>query len=65
MYCDIKNKPNKFKHICGAIHRTLKYKTMKETKLKFYKTMAVPVALYGSETWAVSYTHLDVYKRQT
>jgi hypothetical protein len=27
-------------------------KTRKETDLKFYKIMAVPVLLYGSETWA-------------
>ena len=25
--------------------------TRKETRLKFYKTMAVPVLLYGCETW--------------
>ena len=40
--------------MCGAIRRTLKNKTRKDTQLKFYKVMAVPV----------SYTHLDVYKRQ-
>jgi hypothetical protein len=28
-----------------------KEKTRKETNLKFYKIMAVPVILYGSETW--------------
>jgi hypothetical protein len=26
-------------------------KTRKETNLKFYKIVAVPVLLYGSETW--------------
>jgi hypothetical protein len=31
--------------------RTLKKKTRKETNLKLYKTMAVPVLLYGSEMW--------------
>ena len=42
-----------YKHICGTIHRTLKCKTrfLKETKLKFRKTMTLPVVLYGSETW--------------
>ena len=53
--CDVENK---FKHICGTIHRTLKYKTRKDTKLKFYKTIAVPVALYGSETWALSQRYI-------
>jgi hypothetical protein len=28
-----------------------KEKTRKETNLKFYNIMAVPVLLYGSETW--------------
>ena len=48
---DIQNKTNKFQYICGTIQRTLKNKARKDTKLKFYKTMAVPVLLYGSETW--------------
>ena len=48
---DIQNKVNRFQHICGTINRTLKNKTRRETKLKFYKTMAVPVLLYGSESW--------------
>lgn len=46
---DTENKLNKFKHICGTIHRILKYRTRKETKLNFYKTMAVSVALHESE----------------
>ena len=48
---DIEDKLNKFTHICGTISRTLKNKTRKETQLKFYKTIAVPTLLYGSETW--------------
>ena len=35
----------------GVIHRTLRTKARKETRLKFYETMAVPVVLYGCETW--------------
>ena len=86
--------------ICEVLSR----KTKKETRLKYCKVVAVPVLLYGSETWVavkkrlsrikalemrffhsvkgcirrdrldnedihkelktVSYTHLDVYKRQ-
>jgi hypothetical protein len=37
--------------MCGVIARTLKKKTRKETNLKFYKIMAVPVLLYSSKTW--------------
>jgi hypothetical protein len=36
-------KLSKFQNICGVIARTLKKKTRKETNLKFYKIMAVPV----------------------
>lgn len=50
---DINNKISKFQWICGTINRTLKNKTRKETKLKFYKTMAVPVLTYGSESWII------------
>jgi hypothetical protein len=28
-------------------------KTRKTTQMKFYKVMALPVLLYGSETWAI------------
>ena len=48
---DIENKINKFQSICGTINRTLQNKTRKDTKLKFYKVMAVPVLMYGSESW--------------
>jgi hypothetical protein len=37
--------------LCGTIHRTLINKTIKETRLKFYKTMAVPALMYGSVIW--------------
>ena len=48
---DIEKKTNKFQHICGTINKTLKNKVTKSTKLKLYKTMAVPLILYGSESW--------------
>ena len=35
----------------GLTHRTLRKKTRKETRLKFYKTNPVPVLLYRYETW--------------
>ena len=36
-------------NIC--VGQILKQKTRKDTKLKFCKTVAVSVALYGSEAW--------------
>ena len=48
---DMENKINKFQAICGTINRTLNNKTRKDTRIKFYKTMAVPVLMYGSESW--------------
>jgi hypothetical protein len=58
MYCykydeDLNDKLSKFQNVCGVIARTLKKKTRKETNLKFYKIIAVPVLLYGSETWTL------------
>jgi len=50
---DIQHKLHKFQHICGTLRKTLKKKTRKETQLKFYKVMATPVLLYGSETWTM------------
>jgi hypothetical protein len=40
---------HKFQNICGTIRRNLKKKTRRDTQLKFYKTMLVPVLMYGSE----------------
>ncbi|KAJ4434804.1 hypothetical protein ANN_23375 [Periplaneta americana] len=51
---DTDNKLAKFQMICGTIHKTLRQKTRKDTRLKFYKTIAVPVLLYGSESWVTN-----------
>ena len=40
---DIQEKIGKFQSICGTIHRSLKQRVQRETELKFYKTMAVPI----------------------
>jgi hypothetical protein len=50
---DLNNKINKCQSICGVISRTLKRKTRKETNLKFYEFMAIPVLLYGCKTWTL------------
>jgi hypothetical protein len=46
---DIDKKLERFQMLCGSIHRTLKKKTRKETRLKFHKTVAIPALMYGSE----------------
>ena len=42
--------------MCGTIRRTLKNKTLQETQMKFYKTLAVPVITYGCENWSLNRT---------
>jgi hypothetical protein len=32
----------------------LKHKTRKDTRLKFYESIAVPMLIYGSEAWVLS-----------
>lgn len=51
---DIDIKLHRFQQMCGTIRRTLSKKTRRETQLKMYKVMAVPVLLYGSESWVLT-----------
>jgi hypothetical protein len=44
----------KFLHIIGTIKRTLLKRVRKEAVLKFYKTLAVPIFLYGAENWTLT-----------
>ena len=44
-----KKKINRFQGICGTIRKHLK-KTRTDTQIKFYKVVARPLLLYGSET---------------
>jgi len=46
----ILTKKNRFQRIYGTIRKHLK-KTRKHTQMKFYKVVARPTLLYGSETW--------------
>ena len=41
---------NRFQRICGTIRKHLK-KIRRDTQMKFYKVIARPTLLYGSETW--------------
>ena len=55
-YCerkDVNNKVNMFQRMCGTLSRTLKGKTQLSTQIKFYKVMAVPVLMCGSENWSL------------
>lgn len=47
----IQNKINKFQYISENFNIALNIKTRRNTKLKFYKTMAVPILLHGNESW--------------
>jgi hypothetical protein len=54
MLYDVDVKLKKFQNICGTIRSSLRGKTRKATQLKFYKVMATPTLLYGSETWILN-----------
>ena len=45
-----KKKINRFQGICGIIRKHLK-KPRTDTQMQFYKVVARPSLLYGSETW--------------
>lgn len=51
---DLDEKLNRFRSICGTIHRNLKNKTRKETRVKFFNTVAIPVLMYGNEIRVMS-----------
>jgi hypothetical protein len=61
---DIDEKVAKFTHICGSIHRNLKNKTRKYTRIKFCKTTAVPTLMYTSETWVMRKKTKTKFKAQ-
>jgi len=58
---DFDKKINRFQGICGTIRKHRK-KTRTDTQMKFYKVVARPSLLYGSETWVTTkrdMTHLE------
>ena len=49
---DTDNKLNNFLKITGILNNVFRpQKKLKKTRIKLYKTLAVLVLLYGSETW--------------
>ena len=49
---DFDKKISRFQRICSTIRKHLK-KTRIDTQMKFYKVVARPTLLYGSETWVI------------
>ena len=48
------NKLNKFLKITVVLNNVFRpQKALKKTRMKLYNTLALPVLLYGSETWTI------------
>jgi hypothetical protein len=51
---DIDNKLYKYLKITGILNNVFRtQKSLKKTRIKLYNTLALPVLLYGSETWTI------------
>ena len=51
---DIDNKLHNYLKITGILNNVFRQqKTLKKSRIKLYNTLALPVLLYGSETWTV------------
>jgi transposase len=51
---DIHSKTTTFLQILGLLNNTLKLDVVqRSTRLKLYKTLALPTLLYGSEIWTI------------
>jgi len=51
---DINNKLNNFLKITGILNNLFRpQEILKKTRIKLYNTLALPVLLYGSETWTI------------
>jgi len=54
---DIDNKLNNYLKIMGILNNVFRpQKPLKGTRIKLYNTLALPVLLYGSETWTMQRT---------
>ena len=50
----IDNKLHNYLKITGILNNVFRQKkTLKKTRIKWYNTPALPVLLYGSETWTI------------
>jgi hypothetical protein len=51
---NIHNKLQNYLKITGILNHVFRpQNTLKETRIKLYNTLALPVLLYGSETWTI------------
>ena len=51
---DIDNKLHNYLKITGIENNVFRpQKTLKKTRIKIYNTLALPLLLYGSETWTI------------
>ena len=51
---DIANKLHNYLKITSILNNVFRLqKTFKKTRIKLYNTLALPVLLYGSETWTI------------
>jgi len=51
---DIDNKLHNFLKLTGILNNVFRpQKTLKKTRIKLYNALALPVLLYGSETWTI------------
>ena len=51
---DIDNKLNNFLKIAGILNNVFRLqKPLTKTRIKLYNTLALPILLYGSETWTI------------
>jgi len=51
---DIDNKLNNLFKITGILDNVFRpQKAVRKTRIKLYNTLALPVLLYGSETWTI------------
>jgi hypothetical protein len=51
---DIDNKLHNYLKITGILNNVFRpQNTLKKTRMKLYITLALPLLLYGSETWTV------------
>lgn len=51
---DINRKISRYQQFCGTITRTLLGKCQRDTLLKFYKVIAIPMLMYGAECWTLT-----------